>query len=144
MNQETYIQERVIDQINWYSKKSSWNKKMFYFFSIGSIALSSMIPILSLVSNAMEENTIFVNIGIALVGAIISVFSGVIFICKFNDHWIEYRRTSETMRHELSLFETGSGSYESKKSFKGFVLKIETLISKENSNWCEISSDDED
>lgn len=46
MNQEDYIKDRVINQIEWYSKKSSWNKHMFYFFS--SVVLFANLMIIGL------------------------------------------------------------------------------------------------
>ena len=56
---------------------------------------------------------------------------------KFQEKWSEYRTTSETLKHEKYLYETKSGPYDNERTdnFKSFVVRIENLISKENSSW---------
>ena len=66
---------------------------------------------------------------------IIAVSTGVSSIYKFHENWIEYRTTAETLKHELYLFETKSPPYDKENAFQELVQRVESLISKEHTQW---------
>lgn len=132
MRPEEYIEERVEDQINWYSKKSSLNKGYFLFLKIIEIILASSLPFLS---GYLNRTSTISSVTIGLFGVVISIIEGILFVNKFQEKWIGYRSTAETLKHEKYLFLTNTGSYSDATNFGLFVKRVENLISKENSNW---------
>lgn len=129
MEQEKYIKERIDDQIEWYSKKSSRAQLWFKSLRIFEISAAATIPFL--VGYASKTNQIIVG----LLGVCIAIVAGIVSINKFQEIWIQYRTTSESLKHHKYLYQTESKPYDGEDSFKMLVATTEALISKENSNW---------
>ncbi len=129
MEQEEYIKQRIDDQIDWYSKKS--NRAQLWFKSLRIFEISAAATIPFLACYASETNQIIV----ALLGICIAIVAGIISINKFQEIWIQYRTTSESLKHHKYLYQTESRPYDGEDSFKMLVATTEALISKENSNW---------
>ena len=72
---------------------------------------------------------------VALLGALIAVISTIISLNQFQENWIEYRTTCESLRHEKFLYLTKAEPYNNEEPFGLFVQRVESLISKENSSW---------
>jgi hypothetical protein len=135
MNEEEYLKSRVDNQIKWYSTKSAFNKKMFNRLKMAEIILALSIPLLVYI--VAEKD---VNFSVSLIGVTVAVIAGLISLMKYQENWIEYRTTAETLKHEKYLYITKSGPYDGKESFNGFVERIEGVISKENSKWSKVIS----
>lgn len=131
MKEEEYILSRLDDQIEWYSLKSSKAKFMHQIFRVFVIIFSAVIPLVA----GIEFNQNLKNITLSIIGFLITVLVGLSSLFKYQENWTEYRTTSETLKHEKMLFLTKSGPYNSEESFKTLVLRIENLISRENSAW---------
>ena len=43
---ENYLEERYECQVNWYSKRASWNKRYYQWFQWVAIIISASIPVL--------------------------------------------------------------------------------------------------
>jgi hypothetical protein len=54
---------------------------------------------------------------------------------KYHENWIQYRATSEALKHEKFLFLGRSSPYDGNDALPVLVQRVEQLISKENSNW---------
>lgn len=141
INAEKYIDERLNNQIEWYSNKSSGNKKLHYLFRIVELSTTAIIAIMSLNIDCPYFSSIIGSMGVILT----SLYSIHIF-CKFQENWIEYRKTSEILKHEKYMFLARSGVYnscdESDVSFKILVERCETVISHENINWAQLNSNE--
>lgn len=129
MEQEKYIKERIDNQIEWYSKKSSRAQLWFKSMRIFEISAAAAIPFLS--GYTFETNQVIIG----LLGACIAIVAGIVSINKFQEIWIQYRTTSESLKHHKYLYQTESKPYDGEDSFKMLVATTEALISKENSNW---------
>jgi hypothetical protein len=134
MNEQEYITGRVDNQIDWYSSKSQWNQKWFKRLRILEIVCAALIPLLV---SYIGENSLNLKIVVGLFGAMIAVISSILGIYKFEENWIQYRTTSESLKHEKFLFLTRSSQYAIENPFSMFVQRIESLISKENSGWAQ-------
>lgn len=132
MTSDEYLKDRVEDQINWYSEKSQWNQRWFKRLRVIELIFASLIPFL--VSQITAE-TALLKVVVGSMGMCIAIISGLVSLYKFQENWIEYRTTAETLKHEKYLFLTGSAPYDSDDSFQSLVDRIESLISKENSTW---------
>ena len=132
MDETAYINERLDDQIDWYSKKSKRSQNWFKTLRIVEIIAAATIPFLAgYATDAKPE----LKLIIGLLGVVIAFVAGIISLNKFQEIWIEYRTTSETLKHHKYLFLTKSSPYDADDSFQILVQTVEALISKENSNW---------
>lgn len=136
MNEKEYLDLRVDDQINWYDKKSRFNQKMYKRLVLLEIIFSVSIPFLA--SYATDANP-SITIVIGICGISIALIAGVLNLYKFHENWINYRTTAETLKHEKYMFLTKSGIYKENESketpYNHLVQQIESIISKENTNW---------
>ena len=132
MNEEEYIKNRLDNQIDWYDRKSMKNQKSYKRLQLTAFFAAAAIPFLS---GYISADIKLIQIIIGLLGFIIAVITAVLSIYKFQENWIEYRTTCESLRHEKYLFLTKASPYDSGNPFTLFVQRIESLISKENSDW---------
>ena len=73
---------------------------------------------------------------IGALGAAVAILSGMLGFFKFQEKWINYRTTSEQLKKEKYLYETGTEPYnQAGKSFNLLVKNCEALISGENTEW---------
>ncbi|MDH3694537.1 MAG: DUF4231 domain-containing protein [Gammaproteobacteria bacterium] len=132
MNEEEYIEQRVDDQILWYSNKSGWNQKVYKRLRVLEIVCAASIPFL--VSHVTAE-TVTLKVVVGVLGVCVAVVSGAVALYKFHENWVQYRSTSESLKHEKFLFLTKTEPYDIDESYPLFVQRIEFIISNENSNW---------
>ena len=132
MTPEEYIQSRLDDQINWYSQKSQSNQHWFKWLRVIEIVFASTIPFLV---SLITTDTPLLRIIVGAMAVCIAVVSGVVSLYKFHENWIEYRTIAETLKHEKYLFVTKVAPYDSETAFQSLVARVESLISKENTNW---------
>jgi len=131
LNQEDYLKNRLDDQIAWYSKKSSSNRKMYKTLQMIIIITSASIPFLS----GYTEQYNFLNIIVGLIGVTIASITAILSLNKYQENWLEYRTTAESLKHQKYLYLTGADPYHEEKAFTLLVQEVEVLISKENSTW---------
>ena len=125
--EEDYLKDRLEGQIQWYSNKSSFYKKLFYIIRATEIIIASLIPALfhwSLIKGV-----------IPLLSAIVAILAGLIALFKFQENWISYRTTSESLKHEKYLYLTKVPPYDKENPFEILVKTVESIISKENTLW---------
>ena len=129
MNESEYLKSRLCDQIRWYSRKSSRYKKYFYTARTLEILLAGSLTALSCTPYLKT------SILIPLLSFSIVIIASLLALYKFQELWISYRTTSETLKHEKYLFETKTAPYNKENRFNLLVENIEAIISSENSIW---------
>ncbi len=92
---------------------------------------AAIIPFLA----GIGPNFPYYQIVIGSLGVIIAVFAGISSIYKFHENWIEFITTAETLKHEKYLYLAKCKPYEGEDSFVKLVQRVESIISKENSQW---------
>lgn len=132
LDEAKYLKDRLEDQIAWYDRKSISNQKAFKRLQVLIIVASATIPFLS---GFMDESTLFLRIVVGLLGLAIATATAILGLYQFQENWLEYRTTCETLRHEKYLFLTGASPYDEEEPFMLLVERVEGLISKENTNW---------
>ncbi len=131
MTPDEYIQERLENQIAWYDNKSMSSQKWFKRFRALEIIAAVLIPLLAGFGESCSLN----NFLIGILGALVVLFASLLSLNQFQENWIEYRTTCESLKHEKFLFLTKSEPYNDESPFGLFVQRVESLISKENSAW---------
>ena len=128
---EEYLINRVDHQIKLYSKNSKSNKTWLKSIKIVELIAAALIPLIA----GMSSGILYDKWIVGLLGVTVSILAAITSINRFQENWISYRTTAESLKHEKYLFLTKSGSYGDEYSFENFVQRIEALISKENSTW---------
>lgn len=124
--------ERLEDQLKWYSKKSSNNKKWFQRLKVVMIIAAALIPF-----TAGFSNLTFIT---GILGVFIVVLEGLQGLYQFHDNWIAYRSTSEALKHEKYLWIANSGPYQDATNPDVLLAeRVEALISREHAKWVEVS-----
>jgi hypothetical protein len=131
MTPQEYIEQRLNDQQTWLSNKSGQNKKRYITIQSTLIVLASLVTLVS-VFDFPELKYIT-----ALIGALIAILTGIQSLNKYQDHWIEYRTTAESLKREYFLFETKCDPYNTRDSFPVLVERVEQILANENLNWQE-------
>lgn len=132
MSPDQYMQERVDDQLAWYSKKSTSNKNWHFRLQLVTLVAAALVPVISLSSAEWG-----VRIIVALTGSVAAIAAGVVALYQFRDLWVDYRATAEQLKFEKYLFKTGSKPYSDADCFQLFVSRVENIILKENRGWNE-------
>jgi len=135
MNEEQFLKERVDGQINWYDKKSQFNQRWYKCLRVGEIVAAMAIPFLA---GYMSEKTPAIQVVVGFLGFIIAIIAGVVALCQFQENWVEYRTTCESLRHEKYLFLTQTEPYNVDNPFPLFVQRVESLVSTENTKWSQL------
>ncbi len=138
MNKEDfqkYLKERYEDQINWYDKKSIWNQKMYRRFQWIVIVLSAITPVLVAIV-AINPETKEVSWPAVGISALVAIGTTALKTFKYQENWINYRTTCETLKKEIYFYNAGVGDYGDTEDREAlFVEKVEALISRENTMW---------
>ena len=132
MDEAEYLESRLEEQIGWYDRKSSLNKKAFQRCQLIQLVMASLITLSGAVNSSQFPMVSYV---VPSLGAIIAIISGVLGLYKFQENWLEYRTVSESLKHEKYLFLTRSEPYHEPMPFNLFVNRVENIISEENSKW---------
>jgi hypothetical protein len=132
MKEEEYLTVRVKDQIDWYDRKSAWNKKWFMRLKVMEIFLALFVPFLT---GYITSNTPGLKITVGLIGVMVAAIAGITTLYKLQENWLTYRGVAESLKYEQFLYLTRSGPYKDPDAFPAFVERIEGLISKENTKW---------
>ncbi|GAB1259352.1 DUF4231 domain-containing protein [Aurantivibrio plasticivorans] len=131
MNEKEYISSRIDDQIAWYDRKSQNSQCWFKWLRGIEFLSAAFIPMVA----GFAKDPFPVTLVVALLGALIAVISSVVSLNQFQENWIKYRATYESLKREKFLFLTKSEPYHEEEPFRLFVQRAEDLISKENRAW---------
>ena len=140
MTEQEYLENRLQNQINWYSRKSTLNKKYYHGLKTAEIIISVSIP---LFTGYMKEYDVLKYV-IAVLALLVAIIAGLLVLFKFQEKWIEYRVTSESLKQEKYMFLTQSGPYKTDASVPNLAERVETIISKENATWNQLLNKKED
>jgi len=136
MNEEEYVAQRVDDQIAWYDEKSHTSQRSYKWLRVVEIIAAAAIPFLS---GYISAATPPIQIVVGFLGFLVAVIAGLIGLCQFQEKWINYRTTCESLRHEKYLFLTKTDPYDIDVPFPLFVQRVESLISTENTRWSQMT-----
>jgi len=132
MNQEEYLKDRLQDQIDWYDRTSMKNQKWFKRLQVSAVIASATIPF---ISGYITDSSIWLKLIVGSLGLSVAAITAILGLYKFQENWLEFRTTCESLKHEKYLFLTKSEPYDQEEPFKLLVQRVESLISKENTAW---------
>lgn len=132
INSETYLQDRLDQQLTWLSQASRTNKHAFLRLRILEILLGTSITIFSPFSSGLPWGSLI----IALAGGGIAVSGSLLALNRHQENWLRYRSLAEALKREKYLFLAGTAPYnDSATAFPQLVAVTEALLGEENSHW---------
>ena len=133
---EQYLKDRYQDQVDWYDAKAGSNQRKFRFLQWSVIVLSAITPILVLVGTDGWQRGLAV-----IVAALVAIGTAALRAFKYQENWISYRTTCETLRKEIHYFNANLGEYaEAADRQAKFIERVEALVSRENTLWLSTQS----
>ncbi len=124
------IIERLEDQIAWYDRKSQSNQRIFKQVKLIEILAAALIPFLAALN---LKEAMWVTGGL---GVLVTVFEGLLHLNQYQQNWINYRSTCESLKHEKYLYLAKAGPYISAKDPHVLLAEtIESLVSREHAKW---------
>src|SRR6266566_8621584 len=127
------IMERLEDQIGWYDRMSITNQRYFKRIKMVEIASAALIPFLSAFS---FSRMMWVTGGL---GVLITVLEGMLHLNQYQQNWIAYRSTSESLKHEKYVYLGKASPYASVADPHALLAeRIESLVSQEHAKWASV------
>ena len=140
---DCYLATRYDDQCQWYSQKATFNKRWYYRFQTAIISFSAATT-LTLAVEGYLQGMGWLRLAALTMASIVTILAGLLKVYRFQEHWIDYRNTAETLKKERYLHKAGIGEYGNSDSpDRLFVDRVETLVSRQNTVWVARSNNDE-
>ena len=134
LDESGYLIHRLNNQINWYSNNATKNKNWHQGFQAAQLILATCITLSSVVTITGWDP--YLKYIVAGLGAMIGILNGLSSLYKFQENWLSYRNTSESLIHERFRFSTGTEPYRPPSDrFNLLVDNVEALISNEHTGW---------
>jgi hypothetical protein len=132
MDAEQYLKDRVDDQIDWHDRKSQWNQRCFKRLQLAIIVSGALIPLISIVNTGLEYTQ---KIAVAVLGVAVAIATGILTLYRFQEVWIDYRLTAESLRSEKFRFQTKVAPYDGPNADSLLVHRAEAILSHQNVQW---------
>jgi hypothetical protein len=131
--------DRLQSQIDWYDRKAKSNQTAYKISKISIVALAICLPVFAEYGYipSFEGSPAFL-VG-AAAGAIV-LLEGLQVLNKWQENWILYRATCESLRNEQHLFAETAGPYAGMKQDAAQRLlaeRISRLVMAEHSKWAQ-------
>jgi len=130
-----YINNRVLDQIDWYDKKSAKNQADYKKCMVLSIVLSASIPVFTLLA---DKYGITIKLIITAISSTITAISAITALYNYRELWVQYRSNCEILKSVLHRFFTKCGEFsniDDSKAYEILVMTSEEYLTKEFQTW---------
>jgi hypothetical protein len=125
--------ERLEDQIAWYDRKSISNQRYYKRIKVVEISAAALIPLLSAFK---FDRVLWVTGGL---GALITVLEGMLHLNQYQQNWIAYRSTCESLKHEKYVYLGKAAPYAGAADPHALLAeRIESLVSQEHAKWASV------
>jgi Protein of unknown function (DUF4231) len=124
------IMERLEDQSGWYDRKSLLNQRYFKRIKIIEIAAAAPIPFVSAFN---FRRVAWVSGGL---GVVITVLEGMLHLNQYEQNWITYRSTCESLKHKKYVCLGKAGPYVGSADEPAQLAdRVESLVWQEHAKW---------
>jgi hypothetical protein len=122
---------RLDDQIAWYDRRSSINQRVYKRMKLVEILAAALIPFLAAWS---FPHVLLVT---AALGLLITVIEGTLHLNQYQENWIAYRSTCESLKHEKYAYLGKASPYTNGVADPHALLaeRVESLVSQEHAKW---------
>ena len=134
MDEQTYLDERVEDQIHWLGRKSAHNQRWFKRFRLVELIAAALIPFLT---GLIEQVGVWMSVVVGSLGVVVVTVAALIGLFKLQENWISYRTTAEHLKREKYLYLTHTPPYASHDRLIHLVQRVEGLLTDERADWAD-------
>src|SRR5215207_4867556 len=118
---------RLVDQLDWYDRKSVAARRAFMRLKLMEIVMAAAIPVVAGVSGPPLLT--------AALGSTVVVLESVQHLYQWQTNWVLYRSTAESLKHEKFLYLARAGPYATVDRSTVLAERLEGLISQEHAKW---------
>jgi hypothetical protein len=130
------IMEHLEDQIGWYDRKSISAQRTYKRIKIVEIIAAAAIPFLA----AFKFSVVPMVTGV--LGVIITVLEGMLHLNQYQELWIAYRSTCESLKHEKYTYLGKASPYTNVADPHALLAeRIESLVSQEHAKWASVQQE---
>jgi hypothetical protein len=141
MNDEAfnrYLKERYQGELRWYDKRSARNKRIYYWVQSVVIGLAAITPAFAGTGLAKTGEHVWAIWLTMVCSILVAIGTALLKTFKFQENWLNYRTTAETLKKEMVSFDTETGDYlgldvVDRRAL--FVERVEAVISRESTLW---------
>lgn len=130
-----YINNRVISQMKWYSRRSKECKRRYQVSMMVAIILGALIPVVAVIANG----DLWIKVLLAMLGAAVTAVNACLSLFKFGELWIEYRNAREGLLRIIYYYFNNANVFEQEKlqeeKDKLLVNMCEEVIANESGVW---------
>ena len=137
MDAETYFEERLQTQIDWHEAKSGWNQKMFKRLQVVVIVAGALLPFLA----GFQDQVPRLSWAIGALGILVAVVTGVLSLYRFQELWVDYRLTAESLQQEKYRFLTGVPPSDPEPAVAVLVDRVESVLAEQSSQWQQLTKE---
>ena len=94
---DKYLEDRYRDQVKWYGGKARDQQKRYRFFQWSVIVLSAVTPVLVAIDSDVTYWPAVV------ISALVAIGTSALKTFKYQENWINYRTTAETLTKGVSV-----------------------------------------
>jgi hypothetical protein len=124
------VVERLEDQISWYDRKSSSNQTVYKRIKVTEIVAAAVIPFLPALG-LLHADWIA-----GALGVVITVLEGLLHLNQYQQNWIAYRSTCESLKHEKYVYIAKASPYGGVADARALLAeRVESLVSQEHAKW---------
>jgi hypothetical protein len=127
--------QRLEDQLAWYDHKSTTAQLAYKRVKVAQLVVGAAVPVVVLVPGVDPLLP-------AALGAIVVVLEGLQQLYQWQQNWVQYRATAESLKHEKYLFLAEAGPYESAERARALAERVEGLVSQEHARWTQARSEE--
>jgi hypothetical protein len=135
---DLYRKERYEPELSWYETRSARNKRIYYWVQSTVIVVAAVTPALAGTALANEGNHVWAIWLTMACSLLVAIGTALLKAFKYQENWLNYRTTAETLKKERVLHDTETGDYVGLDVVNRralFVERVEAVISRESTLW---------
>ncbi len=125
-----YERERLDPAIEYYDARSVRSKRLFYLVTATQLVASTLVTAL-----AAWPTELVPRPALAVVSAVAALAAGLIGLFGWQQQWLRYRATAETLKHEKFLHRVRAGAYAADPGSALLAERCEAIVSSEHLAW---------
>lgn len=126
--------ERLEDQLDWYERRSTHNKRWYQWLKVAQLVIAASIPVVAAAGGSATAA--------GALGAVVVVLEGLQQLFQFQQNWIAYRVTAQALTRERSLCLAGAGPYANvERPVALLAQRVERIVSQESGAWADTQRD---
>ena len=125
------VRARLAEELRWYDTRARYNQRWYRAIKIAQLIAAALVPV---VAGVGVSAWITGGLGSAIV-----VMEGIQQLFQFQEHWIAYRSTWESLRREQHLYEARAGDYAAAAEPPALLAeRVEALVAQEHARWVSV------